>query len=158
MELKTKPGPAPLKRRLQMTALNQGFKDLNVTKRLLELIGKMDYEEQQSLLREVEGRPFFWKRLYDRKPYFSLVDYYAQERTCSDFIQNISPGGVFIATSRSLSVGEEVLLAFLIPVSQEHTTIPGEIAWIGGRGAGVRFKAFDHELESKIERVVDMIK
>ncbi len=140
-----------------MTALNKNLDGLEVKKRLLELIGKMDDEERESLLKEIEGRPFYWKRDYDRKPYFSLVDYYAQERIFSDFIQNISAGGIFISTSRPLSVGEELLLAFLIPVFQEHATIPGEIAWTGKHGAGIRFKTIDHGLKTKIQEAVEMI-
>ena len=140
-----------------MTALNKNLDELGVTKRLLELIGKMDDEERENLLKEIEGRPFYWKRGHERKPYFSLVDYYAQERIFSDFIQNISAGGIFISTTRSLSVGEELLLAFLIPVFQEHATIPGEIAWIGRHGAGVRFKTIDHVLKTKIQDAVEMI-
>ena len=140
-----------------MTALSEKLNESNVTGRLFELITKMTDDEQQSLLKELEERLFIRKREYDRKPYFSVVDYNAQEDTNMDFIQNISAGGVFIATSKSFSVGQEVLLAFPLPISQEHSTIAGEVVWVGEQGIGVKFKTFDHELEAKIRRVVDMM-
>ena len=140
-----------------MTALSEKLSESGVTARLFELITKMSDDEQQSLLKELEERLFIRKREYDRKPYFSVVDYNAQEDTYTDFIQNISAGGVFIATSKSFSVGQEVLLVFPLPVSQEHTTIGGEVAWVSEQGIGVKFKTFDHEQEAKIKKVVDMM-
>jgi Tfp pilus assembly protein PilZ len=140
-----------------MAGLNEGLNESDVTSRLVALIGRMSDEERQVLLREIETRPFVKKRRHPRKPYFSVVDYNAQEYPFADFIQNIAADGIFISTSTPLSFGQEVLLAFPLPVSQEHITIPGEVVRIEEEGIGVRFKTFDQELKRKIKKAVDMI-
>ena len=147
----------PFHGRLDMTASSEKLNESDITARLFELITKMSDDEQQSLLKDIEERLFIRKREFDRRSYFSVVDYHAKEETFTDFIQNIGAGGVFIATSRSFSAGQEVLLAFPLPISQEHTTIPGEVVWVDRQGIGVKFKTIDHELEAKIKRVVDMM-
>ena len=55
-----------------------------------------------------------------------------------------------ICTGRPFFVGEEVSLAFLHPVSQEHFRITGEIVWVASQGIGVKFKSIapeDKELD-----------
>ena len=140
-----------------MADLNDGFNKSEVTSRLFALIGKMSDEERQGLLNEIETRPFIKKRRYHRKPYFSVVDYNAQDYTFADFIQNIAAEGIFISTSTPFSFGQEVSLAFPLPVSQEHINIPGEIVRIEEEGIGVKFKTLDQELKRKIKKAVDMI-
>ena len=140
-----------------MTGLNKGLNESDVTSRLFELIGKMNDAERQGLLDEIETKPFLRKRRHHRKTYFSVVDYSAQEYPFADFIRNIAAEGIFISTSTPFSFGQEVLLAFPLPVSQEHITIPGEIVRIEEEGIGVKFKTFDQELKRKIKKAVDMI-
>lgn len=140
-----------------MVDLNEGLNESEVTSRLFALIGKMSDEERQGLLDEIETRPFLKKRRHHRKPYFSVVDYSAQEYPFVDFIQNIAAEGIFISTSTPFSFGQEVSLAFPLPVSQEHITIPGEIVRIEEEGIGVKFKNLDQDLKKKIKTAVDMI-
>jgi Tfp pilus assembly protein PilZ len=117
----------------------------------------MTDEERHGLLDEIETRPFLRKRLHQRKPYFSFVDYSAQEYPFAGFIQNIAAEGIFISTSTPFSSGQEVSLAFPLPVSQEHITVSGEVVRIEEEGIGVKFKIFDQELKRKIKKAVDMI-
>ena len=140
-----------------MANLNEGINESDVTSRLLTLIGKMSDEERQGLLEEIETRPFLNKRRHHRKSYFSVVDYSSQDYTFADFIQNIAAEGIFISTSTPFSFGQEVSLAFPLPVSQEHITIAGEIVRIEEEGIGVKFKTVDQELKRKINRAVNMI-
>ena len=140
-----------------MTDLNDIINKSEVTSRLFALIGKMSDEERQGLLDEIETRPFIKKRRYHRKPYFSVVDYNAKDYTFADFIQNIAAEGIFISTSTPFSFGQEVSLAFPLPVSQEHINIPGEVVRIEEEGIGVKFKTLDQELKRKIKKAVDMI-
>ena len=140
-----------------MADLNDLINESEVTSRLFALIGKMSNEERKGLLDEIETRPFTRKRRYHRKPYFSVVDYSAQEYSFADFIKNIAAEGIFISTSTPFSFGQEVSLAFPLPVSQEHITIPGEVVRIEEEGIGVKFKTLDQELKRKIKKAVDMI-
>jgi uncharacterized protein (TIGR02266 family) len=140
-----------------MAILNKRPDEPNITARLIELIMKLSEEEQRSLLNELEKTHFLKKRKHHRKPYFSVVDYASQGGAYTDFIQNISAGGVFIGTSAPFHVGQEVSLGFPLPISHKHILIGGEIAWVSPRGIGVKFNSVDGELEAMIRSLVDMI-
>lgn len=130
---------------------------MGVDTRLIELIVMMSDEEKQSLVEELEERLHIKKRKHGRKPYFSTVCYTALDGAHVDFIQNISAGGVFIGTSLPSSVGEEVTLAFPLPISQEHIMLDGEIVWAAKQGMGVKFNLINNEDEERIKGLVDMI-
>lgn len=140
-----------------MTALNRKMEQSGNTARLIELIERMSNEEQKDLVKQLEERLFDGKREYDRKHYFSVVDYNTRGGGHTGFIENISASGVFIGTSKSFSVGEEISMAFPLPISQEHVRIQGEVVWVSGEGIGVKFKAVDHEQEVMIKRLVKMM-
>ena len=140
-----------------MPALNQKMEESGKSARLIELILKMTDEEQHNLLIELEEKLTVRKRKHDRKSYFSVVDYNALEAAHTGFIENISAGGVFIGTSRSFSVGQEISMAFPLPVSQEHVRIDGEVVRVNAEGIGVKFRAIEHEQEALIRRLVDML-
>lgn len=140
-----------------MNASNQRRKEPGVDTRLIELIVMMSDEQKQSLVVELEKRLHLKKRKQGRKPYFSTVCYTARDGAHVDFIQNISAGGVFIGTSLPPSVGEEVTLAFPLPISQEHVMLDGKIVWTTKQGMGVKFNGIQGEDEERIERLVDMI-
>ena len=139
-----------------MPALNQKMEESGKSARLIELILKMTDEEQHNLLIELEEKLSVRKRKHDRKSYFSVVDYNALEAAHTGFIENISASGVFIGTSRSFSVGQEISMAFPLPVSQEHVRIDGEVVRVNAEGIGVKFRAID-EQEALIKRLVDMM-
>jgi len=102
--------------------------------------------------------PFFAKRRkHERKPYFSAVDYSVQDGTYTDFIHNISAGGVFIGTGTPFLAGEEVSMVFPLPISREHVRIAGEIVWVSDMGIGVKFKMTKHRQETLIKGLVELI-
>jgi Tfp pilus assembly protein PilZ len=140
-----------------MAVANQRPDEPRLTARLIELIMKLSEHEQHSLLNELEKTLFLKKRRHDRKPYFSVVDYATQGGAYTDFIQNISAGGVFIGTSAPFQVGQQLSLGFPLPVSHKHILIGGEITWVSPKGIGVKFDAVDRELEAMIRSLVDMI-
>ena len=49
------------------------------------------------------------------------VDYVVNQQVHRDFIENISPKGVYIGTNRSMPLGAEVVMTFLW---QGHTGLP----------------------------------
>ncbi len=104
-----------------------------------------------------EDPPFPKRRKHMRKPYFSVVDYSIQDTRYTDFIHNISAGGVFIGTGTPFLAGEQVSMVFPLPVTQEQFRIAGEIVWASKKGIGVRFKMTDDKREATIQSLVDMI-
>ena len=69
------------------------------------------------------------------------VDFATPERAFNGYIQNISSGGLLIETRESLSVGQQVTLAFLRPKSREHVKVGGEVVRRIPNGLGVKFNA-----------------
>ncbi len=61
------------------------------------------------------------------------VEFSVRGRFYDGLIKNISKGGVFIETSGTFSVGQEISLYF----GKEN--IIGTIVWIGSQGVGVKF-------------------
>ena len=98
-----------------------------------------------------------WMRKHERKPYFSAVDYSVQHGTYTDFIHNISAGGLFIGTGTSFFAGEEVSMIFPLPISREQIKITGEIVWVSDMGIGVKFRTTEDKLATMIRSLVDMI-
>jgi hypothetical protein len=125
-----------------MAISNKKSDEPNITARLIELIMKLSEDEQRSLLNELEKTHLLKKRKHHRKPYFSVVDYASQGGAYTDFIQNISAGGLFIGTSAPFHVGQELSLGFPLPISHKHILIGGEIAWVSPRGIGVIGRGF----------------
>lgn len=80
------------------------------------------------------------RRLYPREDCFTAVEYVVGNRIYKDFIQNISDGGVLIETCSPFFVGEEVSMTFRHPISQKNMRTYGEIACVGEKGIGVKFK------------------
>jgi uncharacterized protein (TIGR02266 family) len=129
----------------------------SVTSHLFRIILRMSLDEQKDLLEELEKRFSFKKRRHERKRFFSAVDYVVQDDRHTDFTQNISAGGVFIGTAASLSVGQQITLSLLLPDSEDHMNVSGEIVWASEEGIGVQFKPSDSLQEKTIESLVDMI-
>jgi len=97
------------------------------------------------------------RRKHERKPYFSAVDYSIQEGTYTDFIHNISAGGVFIGTGTPFLAGEEVSMIFPLPISHQQIRITGEIAWVSDMGIGVKFKMTRDRQKTMIKGLVELI-
>ena len=140
-----------------MTAFGKQSKESSATARLFELIENMSEDEQLILLKELKQRPFKERRKHERKPFFIVVDYSAEERVYKDWIKNISAGGVFIETHMPFSVGQEVSLTFPLPNYQKYIKIIGKVVRIDLQGIGVRFKMANQDQEKMIKSLLETI-
>jgi uncharacterized protein (TIGR02266 family) len=128
-----------------------------ITARLIELIKSMPEDEQRTLLRDLEEKPFEGRRKHARKPFLMAVDYSTQDHVYKDFIQDISAGGVFIQTDMPFTVGQEVSLTFPLPNYQKHIKIVGEVVRSTSQGVGVKFKMADQGQEAMIKSLLESI-
>ena len=78
-------------------------------------------------------------RKHPRKPSFISVECSSNELHFTDFIQDISNGGVFIQTDGSFFIGQQISLAFSFPTKKKDITVGGEVARIDPKGIGVKF-------------------
>ena len=128
-----------------MTGSGKQFNESGATD-AFEFITDMCKHTERTDLEELEEMVFEGKRKHYRKTLLTVVDYITQGNAYKDFIQNISPGGVFIETPMPFSVGQELSLTFALPSYQKHIKITGEVVRISPQGIGVKFKmAKQHE-------------
>jgi uncharacterized protein (TIGR02266 family) len=85
------------------------------------------------------------KRRAAREPVALVVEYEGAEDLVGDFTENLSSGGTFVTTNRSLPVGTQVQLVLSFPGLIEPIAIQGTVRWTrggnaaGDPGAGIEF-------------------
>lgn len=125
-------------------------------KRLLGLLGAMSEEERRLLLRELEARlAEKEKRSRSRRPTFLMIRYTVEDREQSDFIQDLSMGGVFIETCIAMPAGREVTMHFPVPGSENGVRITGEVVRTSPQGIGVRFNDLGPEAGQAIRSLLE---
>ena len=137
---------------------NQEVKETGVTDQLIEKIKRMTMEKQVQLLKELEEGSNRQLRQHDRKTFFMIVDYIVEDRYYRDFIQDMSPTGVFIKTSKTFSLGRKILMTFMSPDNQKPFKINGEVVRVTPDGIGVKFIIESQVQEAVIKSLVQMIK
>ncbi len=113
-----------------------------INPRLSELISNLSDGEIQKLIEELEKRQessFDEKRKHQRKPTLIYVDCSGKNYTFTDFIQNISIGGLFIETKIPLFVGQELSMAFTFPGTEAPIKITGKVVRSNPKGIAVQF-------------------
>jgi uncharacterized protein (TIGR02266 family) len=87
------------------------------------------------------------KRRAPREPVTLFVEYEGADDLVGDFTDNLSSGGTFVTTNRSLPVGTDVQLVLSFPGLIEPIAIDGTVRWtrgesaVGDPGAGIEFAA-----------------
>jgi Tfp pilus assembly protein PilZ len=119
----------------------------SVTDRLISLVLELPEEQQEALLAELELKLSKERRRHARKSFVTVVDFASQGRAYREFVNNISESGVYIQTSGSFSVEQDVTMTFSFPGYQKHVKISGRIARVEETGIGVEFdsKSIDDE-------------
>lgn len=83
--------------------------------------------------------------------------------------ENISEGGIFIATHRHLPIGTQLVLTFFLPNATEQLSVRGAVQWLRGpeateadddelsavkTGMGVQFDELDHRASAVIRAFI----
>jgi len=111
----------------------------DVKKRALELINIMSEDQLKDLLKHIEGQKIE-RRKHPRKKCSISSDCFVKNDSDNGFIKNISAAGAFIETRLSLSVGQQITLAFIPDnLAGGLIKISGIILHSGPRGIGVKF-------------------
>jgi len=93
------------------------------------------------------------------------VDLESDHNFYTGLTQNISSGGVFIATHHLRRIGDRITLKFTLPGSEKVLDVETEVRWIrentalmsagdGGTGMGVRFINLTPEVSAAINAFV----
>ena len=125
----------------------------DVSSQLCKLIIEMTEEQQIILLEQLESMPVAEMpertvslednessmRENPRKPCLINANYTIQNEDYKSYILDISIGGVFIETDKKFTLGQKILLNFMLPNNQKPFKINGTISWGSPRGFGVKF-------------------
>ena len=104
----------------------------------------MTESKRQDLLKKLEAREHAKlsnKRQHPRMTSLIAVDCETHEVSFTNFIKDISNGGVFIETDAPFYVGQQIIMDFALPNCKLHRSIAvkSEIVRIDSRGIGVKF-------------------
>ena len=99
-----------------MIASDEQLERYRLTGRIVELLQHMSTDNLVDLAKDLEKDAVDrMKKNGDRKDLrincLISVDYSDSDRFFKDYIQDISPGGVFIKTREAFSIGEEIVLS-----------------------------------------------
>jgi hypothetical protein len=125
-----------------MTNIDNKISLSEVQNRLSKIISTMSEIEMRKLLIGLEK----WqqanrtsKREYLRKGTSIYAFLEADDLSFSDFIKNVSSGGLYIETEAPLSVNKEIFIRFLHPDTGTLTRVTGKIVRVDSKGLGVEF-------------------
>jgi uncharacterized protein (TIGR02266 family) len=84
------------------------------------------------------------KRQHARIPVSLQVSYLSKGDLQRDLVINLSPGGLFVRTSKPLEIGTDVDLEVLIAEEEAPLHIRGKVTWLRGQddtqpGMGIQF-------------------
>ncbi len=104
------------------------------------------------------------RREFERVTYRVDVTVESESTFYNGFTENISTGGLFVATYDVRPLGQKVSLEFTIPGHRHRITIEGEICWLREYnettpdmipGMGVRFLNLEEPQMQAIERFIE---
>ena len=140
-----------------MTDSSQQSDDSSLTAQLKDLlkdispfIDNASEDQKRRLLNLLEESLPVDRRKYPRKP-CSIAVTCEIYRVFTDFIRNISAGGVFIETSAPCLPGEHLTMMFSLPNQGEPVKTMGKIMWRAPEGVGVKFTTPSDDLQTMIE-------
>ncbi len=107
-------------------------------------------ESQSAMTRSRPNHP--------RKPSSIIVNYAIGNRFYTDYIEDIHPDGIFIATDEDFTVGEELALAFSHPKFPDIFRVYADIIYTTNDGIGVQFKNLSNPQRDRIKALANWIK
>ena len=99
------------------------------------------------------------RRTHDREPVTLFVEYDGADDFVGDYTENLSGGGTFVLTARTLDVGTQVKLVLGFPGLLESIGVEAVVRWArseGEPGVGVEF--LDGPGRDKLAGIVDRIR
>lgn len=98
----------------------------------------------------------------DRRPVTLVVDYDGADEMCRDYTENLSTGGVFVHTDRTMEPGDRVELMLSFPRLLAPLSIAGVVRWVrpvgdSDNGVGIEFVEFGDEARNELEEILSHV-
>lgn len=106
------------------------------------------------------------RRQYQRVPAQILIKYRNADQFFTDYMQNISRGGIFVPTQQPLPKETRLQISFSLPDYDRlitadgivvHSVQPGSNSHDGPAGMGVQFHALSEENQQLIDAYVESL-
>jgi uncharacterized protein (TIGR02266 family) len=118
------------------------------------------------MMKEVKTWPEVNRRRYKRKPVHVEVRYSSPEGLISDWVMNISRGGMFISTSSPLPVGTNLSIQFSTPGKEIPVKLEGVVIWVSTPekredlipGMGIEITSISDEDRKYFEEFIESVK
>jgi hypothetical protein len=127
-----------------MSYAHKYFDEVEVTSRLLNIILDMSATQQFKILNSLDKSGCQGSRQHARmnakNPWIIQVDTVQGVKSDEYVINDISRSGMFIESSSSFFVGQNIAVKFQIPVSKKIFQMIVEIVRLQDNGIGVKFK------------------
>ena len=112
-----------------------------VTTRLINILLAMPMFERLELLEYLEEKlKHKNRRKYPRGNYLTGVEIYTDNISAVGTIKNLGPDGLLIATKTLFHIGDEVVVTFRLPNSEDLIQISAKIVRKSSEGVGIKFK------------------
>ncbi|HVV87928.1 MAG TPA: TIGR02266 family protein [Kofleriaceae bacterium] len=103
------------------------------------------------------------KRRHARAEVTLLVEYADADDLVGDYTDNLSSGGTFVATGRTLAEGTRVRLALSFPGLLETIHVDGEVRWTRGAGeagadVGVGIEFLEGEGRDRLHAIIERVR
>jgi len=108
---------------------------------LSKLISYLSDAERQKLLESLDKwyqSKITEKRKHPRKRMLRYVDCSGHHCKFSDFMRNISAGGLFIETKTPVFIDQELTMTFTLPDVENPFNVTGKVVWANPKGIGVK--------------------
>jgi hypothetical protein len=121
--------------------------------RILTAIDHAPADQKQRLLKSLQKWQKGERRKHSRKG-CSIPVRIGAWRALTEYIRNISMGGVFIKTSDRFSIGEHLTLIFSLPNKSGPIKATGHVVWTSPEGIGVEFTS---PLSKEVKAVIESL-
>ena len=125
-----------------MASSNGIFNSPTESRHLTQLIDNLTIDDQRMLARILNNWDDRDQRKQPRAPCSIITEYTVANRLHKGTMEDISPGGAYIANQPLFPVSEEISQSFFIPNFEIPIRCMSKIIWIGSNGFGVQFKRF----------------
>ena len=125
-----------------MDSSKGNFNSTADSRHLNQLIDHLTIDDQRMLARILNNWDDRDQRKQPRTLCSIITEYTVDNRLHKGTMENISPGGAYIANQPLFPVNQEISQSFFIPNFEIPIRSMGKIIWVGSDGFGVQFKRF----------------
>jgi len=154
--LENKPATAQRDNSAELQDKGSGMRRQMVIARIFILINQLDKDTLLQRLRPFQHPDFKWVREYPRLSCYILVDFASGDKAYRSCIRDISASGVFIESTDTFKVGQEIALCFTISDSDERLPFKtkGKVTRIYPDGIGVQYQDISHYQRDILDALV----